>query len=131
MKDVRQIMTVVCSELFLMTGKIIVDAVLAGSPPKRKAARPPKEIYNAHDEPESGHRAKRTRSSIGGPTTLVKSKPEERAKEKSSKKFDGVVLPSRRRSARHEPEPEKNDEVTSGEVFDGDDEEALGSTDGI
>jgi hypothetical protein len=108
-----------------------VDAALAVDPPKRKAGRPPKEVSNANDKPESGHRAKRVRKSIGGPTTPVKSQREERAERRSPRKFDGVILPSRRKSARHEVAQESSGEEGNGEVSDADNNAEAGSTDGL
>lgn len=65
--------------------------------PKRKADRPLKETPA---EPE--RRSKRPRKSVGG-VTPVKSRRESRAEERSAKKFDGVELPSSRRSSRRSP----------------------------
>jgi len=99
-----------------------VDVALAVASPKRKTDRPPKEVSNANDEPEFRHRAKRVRKSIGGPITPVKSQREERAERRSPRKFDGVVLHSRRKSTRHE---------ASGEVSDADNKAEAGLTDGL
>jgi hypothetical protein len=109
-----------------------VDAALEVSPPtpKRKAARPPKETSNPSGEPEFGHRAKRTRRSTGGPTTPVKSQRDERAEERSANKFDGVVLPTRRKSARYSPRKPIHDEETSSSKVLNDNDADAGSEGG-
>lgn len=61
---------------------------------KRKAERPAKETQA---EPE--RRSKRARKSVGG-VTPVKSKRQSRAEERTSKKFDGIELPGKRRQSR-------------------------------
>src|SRR5882762_3887449 len=79
-------------------------AVASPPTPKRKAGRSPKDTSNNSGEPnESGHRTKRSRRSIGGPAVSEKSQREQRAEGRLAHKFDGVILPSRRRSARHSP----------------------------
>ncbi|KIM87817.1 hypothetical protein PILCRDRAFT_262210 [Piloderma croceum F 1598] len=119
------------AEMIAFLGKVEDEgyAALAVDPPKRKARRPPKEVSNANDEPESGHRAKRVRKSIGEPT--IKSQRKERAERRSPKKFDGVILPSQRKSARHEVAQEASGEEAKGEVSDADNNAEAGSTDGL
>jgi hypothetical protein len=108
-----------------------VDAALAVDPPKRKAGRPPKQVSSINDEPESDHRAKRVRKSIGESITAIKSQREERAERRSPKKFDGVVLPSRRKYVHHEVAQEASGEDANREVSDANKYAASGSTDGL
>ncbi|KAF7986731.1 hypothetical protein HWV62_20288 [Athelia sp. TMB] len=83
--------------------------------PKRKAERPAKEI-----ETEPERRSKRVRKSVGG-VSPIKSKRQSRAEERSTKKFDGVELPSpKRRASRRssmaarESSAQADDEETEG-----------------
>lgn len=81
----------------------IVDAAMVGLDTpraKRKVTSHPTEESHSKDETYLNHRPKRTRRSIGGPATPVKTPRDERAGDRSMKRFEGVVLVSRRRSTR-------------------------------
>jgi len=96
-----------------------LDAALAVSTPtpKRKAERPKKGATDTSGDPECDQRPKRARRSIGDPITPVKSRRGKRAEERSSNQFVGVVLSSRRKSGRHQPEETTQDNEESSDVL--------------